>query len=64
MDSVFFSSFGESQWLGAPGEFLVLGRDREDFLSPTTSFESSDVDLLGSWGGWQTPGVGGFVLEL
>ena len=39
----FFSSFGESKWLGAPEKCLSLGRGREDLLGLTASFVLSDV---------------------
>ena len=52
MDCAFFASFGESLWLGASEEFWNLGRVRENFLSLTTLFEWSDMDLLGSRGDW------------
>ena len=46
------------------GGVFILVRGREDFLIPTTLFESYGVDLLGSRGDWQPPVVGIFVPEL
>ena len=41
VSEVFFASFGESRWLVASEDFLILRTIGEGLLKPTAPFESS-----------------------
>ena len=56
-------SVSHSGWggQGKGGGLVVLEECREDVLSPTAWFESSDLKLLGFWSSWRPPKASNFV---
>ena len=55
---VIFTGFGGPRWPIALELILFfLEEESGDLLGPTTSLETSGLNLLGGWRGWQPPGA-------